>query len=177
MRHVVRRAGFTLVELLVAVGIIAVLLGLLLPAVGRVRMSGQIAKCSVKLRSMHQAAVMGANDRRGHVQAIGSGWAAPHPGNPRFGEHDNPDSPRFWWYLGRDGKPHYSPVSCVLGKYMGFTGDLDIESRDGIDQFIASPAFREAFECPADEAQPHTPRPPLPATKTSWSPPATATTS
>jgi len=61
-----RNRGFTLVELLVVVGIIAVLFSILLPAVGKARESARRAVCTSNLKQLALASTFySSNDQRG----------------------------------------------------------------------------------------------------------------
>lgn len=59
--------GFTLVELLVVIGIIALLISILLPAINQARVTANRIKCATNLRSLGQVALQYANENKGLI--------------------------------------------------------------------------------------------------------------
>jgi prepilin-type N-terminal cleavage/methylation domain-containing protein/prepilin-type processing-associated H-X9-DG protein len=74
------REGFTLVELLVVIGIIAVLISMLLPALNKVRSQSMALQCGANLRQLGIAFQMYANDNRGRLPSL---WD---------------ENTKLWWY-------------------------------------------------------------------------------
>lgn len=93
------RRGFTLLELLVVVGIITVLLAILLPALSKVEETARRTQCASNLRQVALAFNLYCVQNRNHLPA--PAWVLPDPAD--------------WVYWQSNRKLNESPVVSLLG--------------------------------------------------------------
>src|SRR5262245_32849928 len=97
-----RRPAFTLVELLVVIGIIALLISILLPTLNKVKAQANKTACSSNMRSIGQALIIYANDNKGVTVRPASGSFGPHIDDFMF------------WQLTPLRDPNETPTAKIL---------------------------------------------------------------
>ncbi|MCC5828920.1 MAG: type II secretion system protein [Phycisphaeraceae bacterium] len=114
LTHVSGRA-FTLVELLVVISILALLISLMLPALGMARVAARETVCAVNVRTFTQTAVSFAAEHRGWLPHMGHGDAQSHQ---ESGGEGRP------YYIHRFWRDHLTgPLGMVRPNFYSPTND------------------------------------------------------
>ncbi|MDQ7013032.1 MAG: prepilin-type N-terminal cleavage/methylation domain-containing protein [Planctomycetota bacterium] len=116
-----RRLGFTLIELLVVIAILALLIGILLPALGKARAAARTAGNLVNLRSIGQGLVMYTDANAGALMSLRLPPGQTHEasGRPRA---------RWHWVIGEYVGMPYTPSNAE--EYDDFLNTDDFDRLD-----------------------------------------------
>lgn len=146
-----RQGAFTLVELLVVLGIIAVLIAILLPVINGARRQSRLVQCAANLRSIGQACVLHAQEHRGYLPLGGTVIADPAKGFVDFPAGLNDAARTRYTYAPIIGGPirdNVVPFPAALAPYMG-VHDLPFDDWMVLDQALnARDGIWRRFMCP-----------------------------
>ena len=150
-RRQTSRPAFTLVEMLVVVGIIAVLIAMLLPALSHAREQANAVQCLAALRTIGMAAQMHAQEHKGYLPTAGWQWNSVGGVTDPRGLEDEAER-KYEYYLD-EGTKRPVPITVALAEYLGVTCRTD--SRANLEADLQSPALRKLFRCPSQQAEYH----------------------
>lgn len=132
-----QRKAFTLIELLVVISIIALLIALLLPALGAARKSAMSTQCASNQRQMGIATKAFEADNKGYVPIAGKIWQL---------------TPQQVPQLAVDGQGRAMPLPAILAEYMEL--GFDTSTTLGIQNQQQDLSRMQPFLCPLQDQVP-----------------------
>jgi prepilin-type processing-associated H-X9-DG protein/prepilin-type N-terminal cleavage/methylation domain-containing protein len=128
-----RKNAFTLVELLVVIGIIAALIAMLLPALQKARQAALTISCASNQRQLTMAAMMFANEHQGYI---------PTCSDDKWAKMNDPSRTHFVYRSGGGGA-YVKDWASSLIPYLG--------GQESDDFINAASDKTKVFRCPADK--------------------------
>ena len=113
-----RAAGFTLIELLVVIGIIAILVALLLPAVGKARRAARMGVCFSNMSQLGKGVLIYSTDNK---SSIGGLWNTPGQPFSEFADLNAAADVPFS-YPGAYARAHMALAVDIIRRFRGDSG-------------------------------------------------------
>jgi prepilin-type N-terminal cleavage/methylation domain-containing protein/prepilin-type processing-associated H-X9-DG protein len=160
-----RARGFTLVELLVVIGIIALLTSILLPALNKAKEQANQVKCLAQVRVLSQAAMLHAQDHRNHLPLAGLQWQIPSMTPDGLGDPGR----RKFIYFQEGANSHPVPLTAAL--LIPLNVKFNLTNAVALQRDLEKENIQKYFRCPSDtvfdwgftQRGPGYPSPPAPA--------------